>query len=252
MTTEKKVANEISGQIGEDSSQCDYADYPPESLAAYIDHTLLKKDATQEDVRKICDEAKKYRFAGVCVNPSYIRFVAGQLEGYPVIPCCVIGFPFGTQTPEAKKAEAQDAVKNGAKELDMVINIGAIKSKDWSLVERDVQAVVDAAKGKAGVKVILETGLLTDEEKVRACEICKLAGANFVKTCTGFAEGCATVEDIELMRKTVGQDMGVKASGGVRTYETAVKMIKAGANRLGATAGIAIISGPSDSSAEGY
>jgi len=228
------------------STEQNNAEYPPASLAAYIDHTLLKKDATLEDVRKICDEAKKYKFAGVCVNPCYIRFVAEQLEGYPVIPCCVIGFPFGAQTPEAKAAEAKDAVLNGARELDMVINLGAIKSKDWALVERDVKAVVDAADGKAGVKVILETGLLTDEEKVKACEICKLAGASFVKTCTGFADGCATVEDIELMRKTVGQDMGVKASGGVRTYETAVKMIKAGANRLGATAGIAIVSGPAD------
>ena len=239
----KLVTQEVMERSGGSVSQSACMDYSPASIASYIDHTLLKKDATAEDVRKICDEAKKYHFASVCVNPSYIRLAANQLEGYPVAPCCVIGFPFGTQTPEAKKAEAQDAILNGAKELDMVINIGAIKSRDWILVKRDVQAVVDAAKGKAGVKVILETGLLTDEEKVKACAICKLAGADFVKTCTGFADGSATVEDIQLMRATVGPDIGVKASGGVRTYETAVKMIKAGANRLGATAGIAIVSG---------
>jgi len=230
-------------------SQSACTEYTPASMASFIDHTLLKKDATIEEVRKICDEAKKHKFAGVCVNPNYIRFVAGQLEGSPVIPCCVIAFPFGSQTPEAKRAEAADAVLNGAKEIDMVINLGAVKCKDWLLVKRDIQAVVDAAKGKAGVKVILETGLLTDEEKVKSCAICKLAGASFVKTCTGFADGKATEEDIKLMRATVGPDMGVKASGGVRTYETALKMVKAGANRLGATAGIAIVSGPSESSA---
>ena len=219
-------------------------EFTPESLASYIDHTLLKPESSVEDVRKICNDAKKYKFASVCVNPSYIRFVASQLEGSSVTPCCTIGFPFGANTPEVKRIEAQEAVQNGARELDMVINIGAVKSNDWQLVERDVQAVVDAAKGKAGVKVILETGLLTDEEKVKACTVCKLAGADFVKTSTGFATGNATVEDIELMRATVGPDMGVKASGGIRTYESAVNMIKAGANRLGTSAGIAIVSGP--------
>jgi deoxyribose-phosphate aldolase len=244
----RRVTQEVLERVSGDSGQSVSKDYPPASLAAFIDHTLLKKDATVEEVRQICDEAKKHKFASVCVNPSYIRFAAEQLEGSSVIPCCVIAFPFGTQTPEAKKAEALDAIQNGAKEIDMVINIGAIKSKDWLLVKRDVEAVVDAAKGKAGVKVILETGLLTDEEKVRACAVCKMAGADFVKTCTGFADGSATVEDIELMRKTVGPDMGVKASGGIRTYETAISMIKAGATRLGASAGIAIISGPSGDS----
>jgi len=244
----KKVTQEILERCGRDAGLSACTDFEPASLAAYIDHTLLKPESSIEDVRKTCDEAKKYKFASVCVNPSYIRFVASQLEGTSVTPCCVIGFPFGTHTPEAKKAETLEAVKNGARELDMVINIGAIKSNDWHLVKRDIQAVVDAAKGKAGVKVIIETALLTDEEKVKACAVSKLAGAEFVKTCTGFAGGGATVEDIALMRATVGPEMGVKASGGVRTYETAVKMIKAGANRLGATAGIAIVSGPEDGS----
>lgn len=212
-------------------------------LASYIDHTLLKSDATIDDVRKICDEAKEYHFAGVCVNPSYIRFVAEQLEGSDVIPCCVVAFPFGTQTPEVKKCETLDAISNGAKEIDMVINVGAIKSGDWDLVTRDVDAVVSAAKGKAGVKVILETSLLTDEEKVKACAICKFVGADFVKTSTGYSSGGATVEDIALMRQTVGDEMGVKASGGVRTYEDAVKMIKAGASRIGTSAGVKIIAG---------
>jgi len=242
----KKVTQEIIANYGGGVTYSASADFAPASLAAYIDHTLLKPESSIEEVRKICDEAKKHKFASVCVNPSYIRFVASQLEGSGVTPCCVIGFPFGTHTPEAKKFEAQEAIQNGAKELDMVINIGAVKSNDWQLVKRDIQAVVEAAKGKAGVKVIIETALLTDEEKVKACAVSKIAGADFVKTCTGFAGGGATVEDIELMRKTVGPEMGVKASGGVRTYETAVKMIKAGANRLGATAGIAIISGPED------
>jgi len=217
----------------------------PESLAGYIDHTLLKSDACVEEIRKVCDEAKKYNFASVCVNPSYIRYVASQLEGSAVTPCCVIGFPFGTQTPEAKKSETLDAVGNGAKEVDMVINVGAIKSRDWNLVERDVGAVVEAARGKAGVKVILETCLLTDDEKEKACTICKQVGADFVKTSTGYSTGGATAEDVSLMRKTVGPDIGVKASGGIRTYEDAVTMIKAGANRLGASAGIKIIAGPS-------
>ena len=244
----KKVTQEVLARSGGGAaasySGADTA-FPPQSLASYIDHTLLKSDASLEDVRKVCDEAKKHQFYSVCVNPSYIKFVAGQLEGSGVKPCCVVGFPFGTQTPEAKHAETLDAICNGAKEIDMVINVGAIKNKDWHLVRRDVEAVVSAAKNKAGVKVILETCLLTDEEKVKACTICKLVGADFVKTSTGYSTGGATVEDISLMRQTVGPEMGVKASGGVRTYEDAVAMIKAGANRLGASAGVKIIAGPS-------
>lgn len=217
----------------------------PAELAAYIDHTLLKPEASQADVKKICDEAKEHHFASVCVNPSYTKFVAEQLAGSGVTPCCVVGFPFGTHTPEAKAAETAQAVAEGAGEVDMVLNVGAVKSGDWALVERDIAAVVNAAGDKAGVKVILETCLLTDEEKVHACEISKKAGAAFVKTSTGYSTGGATVHDVALMRKTVGPDMGVKASGGVRTYEDAAAMIEAGANRLGASAGVKIIAGPS-------
>lgn len=243
----KKVTEEVCARYDVAGSNAPVGDIPSASLASYIDHTLLKPEASIEDVRKVCDEAKKHQFASVCVNPSYIHFVADQLSGSGVVPCCVIGFPFGTHTPEAKKAEALDAVCNGARELDMVINVGAVKSKDWQLVKRDVETVVEAARGKAGVKVILETSLLTDEEKVRVCTICKLVGADFVKTSTGYSSGGATAEDVKLMRETVGPDMGVKASGGIRTYEDAVKMIHAGANRLGASAGIKIVAGPSGS-----
>lgn len=223
-----------------------------EKLAAYIDHTLLKPEATVADVKNICDEAKEHHFASVCVNPSYIKLVAEELKGSGVTPCCVAGFPFGTHTPEAKAAETAQAVADGALEVDMVINVGAIKSGDWALVERDIAAVVKAAH-PAGVKVILETSLLTDGEKVKACEISKKVGAAFVKTSTGYSTGGATAHDVALMRKTVGPDMGVKASGGVRTYEDAVAMIEAGANRLGASAGIKIIAGPGGAAAgNGY
>lgn len=213
------------------------------NLAAYIDHTLLKPEATAEDVKKLCAEAREHHFASVCVNPSYVKLAAEELRGSGVTACCVAGFPFGAHTPEAKAAETAQAVADGAGEVDMVINVGAVKSGDWDLVERDIAAVVKAA-GKAGVKVILETCLLTDGEKVRACEISKKAGAAFVKTSTGYSTGGATIHDVALMRKTVGPDMGVKASGGVRTYEDAVAMLEAGASRLGASAGVKIIAGP--------
>ena len=217
----------------------------PASLASYIDHTLLKPEATVADIEKICAEAREHRFASVCVNPSYIALVAKELSGTGVTPCCVVGFPFGTHTPEAKAAETAQAVAEGAREVDMVLNVGAAKSGDWDLVERDIAAVVKAAGGKAGVKVILETCLLTDEEKVKACQLSKKAGAAFVKTSTGYSSGGATAHDVALMRAAVGPDMGVKASGGVRTYEDAVAMIEAGASRLGASAGVKIIAGPS-------
>lgn len=242
----EKAAQEVLAQATDITTENADASYPPASLAKYIDHTLLKSDASVEDIRRVCDEAKKYRFASVCVNSSYIRFAAEQLKDSDVTPCCVIGFPFGTQTPETKKSETQDAVFAGAKEVDMVINVGAIKSGDWELVKRDVEAVVESAKGKAGVKVILETCLLTEDEKVKACIICKMAGAAFVKTSTGYSIGGATAEDVALMRKVVGPDMGVKASGGIRNYDDAVAMIKTGANRLGASAGIKIVSGESE------
>lgn len=214
----------------------------PADLAGYIDHTILKPEAGVADIKRICAEAREHRFASVCVNPSYIKLVAEELAGSGVTPCCVVSFPFGTHTPQAKAAETAEAVVNGAEEVDMVLNVGAVKSGDWALAERDIAAVVKAA-GTARVKVILETCLLTDEEKVRACEISKRAGAAFVKTSTGYSSGGATVHDVELMRRTVGPDMGVKASGGIRTYEDAVAMIRAGADRLGASAGIRIIGG---------
>ena len=218
-------------------------DLTPASLAKYIDHTLLKASATEEDIRRICDEAKKYHFASVCVNPSYIELAAGLLDGSGVTPCCVIAFPLGSTPPESKAHETADAIHNGAREVDMVINIGAAKSGNWQLVKNDIEAVVAAAEGRARVKVIIEACLLTDEEKVRACRAAKEAGADFVKTSTGFSTGGATVEDVRLMRQTVGPEMGVKASGGIRSYEDCVAMIRAGANRIGASAGVTIVSG---------
>ncbi|MBO8164120.1 MAG: deoxyribose-phosphate aldolase [Brevibacillus sp.] len=212
------------------------------NINKYIDHTLLKPDATAEMIDRLCSEAKQYDFASVCVNPTWVRRAAGNLAGSDVKVCTVIGFPLGATTPEAKAAETRDAVANGAGEVDMVLNIGALKSGDLELVKRDVAAVVEAA-GDALVKVILETGLLTDEEKVTACKLCVEAGAHYVKTSTGFGPGGATVEDITLMRKAVGPDFGVKASGGIRDRATALAMIEAGATRIGASAGIAIVNG---------
>ena len=214
-----------------------------ENLAQYIDHTLLKPDATEADIRRVCGEAAEYHFASVCVNPSYIALAAELLEGSGVTPCCVIAFPLGATTPAAKAAETAQAVLDGAKEVDMVINIGAVKSGRWNLVRRDIEGVVAAAGGRALVKVIIETCLLTDEEKVKACLAAKEAGADFVKTSTGFSTGGATADDVRLMRETVGPEMGVKASGGIRTREDCIRMIEAGATRIGASAGIQIVSG---------
>lgn len=239
----RQVTEEVVAKLSQDSAQTASADMSPSSLAKYIDHTLLKPQASQEQVRKICDEAKKYHFASVCVNPNYIEFVAQQLAGSGVAPCVVIGFPLGATTPEVKAEETNTVVMLGAKEVDMVVNIGAIKSGDWNLVKRDIEAVVNAARGRALVKVIIETCLLTDEEKVKVCTIAKLAGADFVKTSTGFSTGGATVEDVQLMRQTVGPHMGVKASGGVKDYAGAVAMIKAGATRLGTSSGAKIVEG---------
>jgi len=245
----RQVTEEVCSRIGSTSSPASAADdYSPATLAKYIDHTLLKPDASEDQVRKVCDEAKQYHFASVCVNPSYIKFVAEQLSGSGVAPCVVIGFPLGATTPEVKAEETNNVIMNGAKEVDMVINVGAIKSGNWALVKRDIEAVVAAAKGRALVKVIIETCLLTDEEKVKACTVSKLAGADFVKTSTGFSTGGATVEDVRLMRQTVGPVMGVKASGGVRDYDSAVAMIKAGATRLGTSNGVKIVSGAGEKS----
>ncbi|MDK2934927.1 MAG: deoxyribose-phosphate aldolase [Clostridiales bacterium] len=214
-----------------------------ENLEKFIDHTVLKPDATEQQVIKACEEAKTYGFASVCVNPHFVSLVKEQLQGSNVKVCTVVGFPLGATTTKVKVFETKDALANGAQEIDMVINVGAIKDKKYDLVEEDIKAVVDACKGKAIVKVILETCLLTDEEKVTACEIARKAGADFVKTSTGFSTGGATVEDVKLMRKTVGADMGVKASGGVRTYQTAKEMIEAGASRIGCSASISILEG---------
>ena len=240
----RQVTEEICSKYGAQTQTPAAGDgYTPADMAKYIDHTYLKPEASVNEIRKICDEAKKYHCASVCVNPSYIQYVAQQLEGSGVTPCCVIAFPFGTSTPEAKAFEASDAASKGAREIDMVINVGAIKSGDWLLVKRDIEGAVNAVKGRAKVKVIIEACLLTDEEKVKACTVAKLAGAAFVKTSTGYSTGGATVEDVRLMRETVGPEMGVKASGGVRTYDDAIAMLKAGANRLGCSSTMKIVSG---------
>jgi deoxyribose-phosphate aldolase len=210
-------------------------------LAAMIDHTLLKPEATAEQITKLCQEALQYQFKSVCINPFWVPLAAMLLKGSKVNICTVVGFPLGAIPAADKAHEVSEAVRNGATEVDMVINIGALKSGQYDVVVADIKAVVRAAKRKTVVKVILETGLLTDSEKVKACELCKQAGADFVKTSTGFGPGGATESDITLMRKTVGDKMGVKASGGIRNYETATAMIKAGANRIGASAGIAIV-----------
>ena len=218
-------------------------------LNRMIDHTILKPEATEAAVQKIIDEAKEYNFFSVCINPCWVAFASEQLADTDVAVCTVIGCPLGANTPEVKAYEAADAIKNGANEVDMVINIGALKSQQYDYVRQDIQGVVDAAKGKALVKVIIETALLTDEEKVKACELAKEAGADFVKTSTGFSTGGAKVADIRLMRETVGPDMGVKASGGVHNAEEALAMIEAGATRIGASTGVAIVSG---ATGEGY
>lgn len=218
----------------------DKTSFTKESLAAYMDHTLLKANASKEQILEICREAKQYHFASVCVNSYWIALVAKELKGTDISPCCVVGFPLGAMLTSAKVRETRDAVSAGAKEIDMVLNIGAVKSGDWDAVKEDI-AAVNAAKGSAKLKVILETCLLTDKEKVKACEISKETGADFVKTSTGFSVGGATAADVALMRRTVGEDMGVKASGGIRTLEDALDMIEAGASRLGVSAGVKIV-----------
>lgn len=205
-----------------------------------IDHTLLKQDATSEEIKKLCKEALEYNFASVCVNPANVELAAKILNGSLVKVCTVIGFPLGANTTKIKVLEAKDAVENGATEVDMVINIGRLKDKDYDYVKKDIEAVVNEVKGKALIKVIIETCLLTDEEKVIACRLASEAKADFVKTSTGFSTGGATPFDVKLMRETVGENMGVKASGGIRTSEDAKELIKNGANRIGASASIKI------------
>ncbi|RSK25621.1 deoxyribose-phosphate aldolase [Bacillus sp. HMF5848] len=212
------------------------------TLAKMIDHTALKPQTTKEEIVRLCEEAKQYNFASVCVNPTWIVTAAAALKGTDVDVCTVIGFPLGANTPETKAFETKDAIEKGATEIDMVINIGALKDGNETLVEQDIRAVVEAANGTL-VKVIIETCLLTEEEKVKVCQLAVKAGAHFVKTSTGFSTGGATVEDIALMRKTVGPDIGVKASGGVRSLEDAEAVIEAGATRIGASSGVAILQG---------
>ncbi|OZM57749.1 deoxyribose-phosphate aldolase [Lottiidibacillus patelloidae] len=213
------------------------------NIEKYIDHTALKADIKHEDIKKLCEEAKTYGFYSVCVNPTWVATCRELLKGSNVEICTVIGFPLGATTPETKAFETKNAIENGATEVDMVINIGALKDGNDQLVLDDIRAVVGEARGKALIKVIIETSLLSQEEKIRACQLSVQAEADYVKTSTGFSTGGATVEDIKLMREVVGPEIGVKASGGVRDKESAEAMIAAGATRIGASTGVAIMEG---------
>ena len=211
------------------------------NLASYIDHTLLKPEAKKSDVLKICDEAVTYNFFSVCVNACHVKTVADAVAGSEVKVTAVVGFPLGATTSATKAFEANEAIENGANEIDMVINVGALKEHQYDIVKNDIKAVVDAIDRRALLKVIIETCLLTAEEKIKACELSVEAGADYVKTSTGFSTGGATAEDILLMRRVVGPNIGVKASGGIRDYETAMAMVEAGATRLGTSQSIAIV-----------
>ena len=211
-------------------------------IAAMIDHTLLKPDATQDQIAQLCYEARKHGFAAVCVNPAHVKLCAQLLKGSPVHICTVVGFPLGATPPEVKAYEAQQALDDGATEVDMVINIGALKSKDYALVERDIASVARTCHaGGAILKVIIEAALLSDEEKVIACQLAKTAGSDYVKTSTGFGPGGATLSDVALMRRSVGPELGVKAAGGIGSFEEAKAMVAAGATRIGASAGVKIL-----------
>ena len=211
------------------------------SIAAYIDHTLLKQDAAAPQIDRLCAEAAQYHFASVCVNPWYVPRCVKNLQGTGVKVCTVVGFPLGATTTESKVFETLQAVRSGAEEIDMVMNVCAMKSGNTRAIEQEIQALAAAVEGHAILKVILETCLLTEEEKILACQIAKRAGADYVKTSTGFSTGGATVADVALMRRTVGPEMGVKAAGGIRDYAAAKAMLDAGATRIGASAGIAIV-----------
>jgi len=231
-------ADRISTGIGLEENTFD------PDLARMIDHTLLRPDATQKEIEKLCAEAKQYRFASVCINPSNVKLCAELLRDTDVKVCTVIGFPLGATSSAAKAFETDRAIKDGAREVDMVINVGMLKSGEYKYVEEDILSVVSAAHSFGVLtKVIIETGLLTDEEKVKACMLAKHGGADFVKTSTGFVKGGATVGDIALMRKVVGPELGVKASGGVRSQEDALALIASGADRIGASASVKIVTG---------
>ena len=242
-----RIAEEIYKKIEQENNGSSNVINNHEDLASLIDHTILKPDATKSDIEKVCKEAREYKFKSVCVNTHYVTLVSSLLKGSGVDTCCVVGFPLGASSTRAKVDETYDAIKNGANEIDMVINIGALKSGDWNTVKRDIEGVVNASRNRALVKVILETALLNDEEIIKACTIAKMAGADFVKTSTGFAKGGATEEDVSLMRKVVGPKMGVKASGGIRDTEKARAMIRAGANRIGASSSVDIVLGTKSS-----
>lgn len=212
------------------------------NIAQMIDHTLLKPDATQDQIAQLCYEARKYGFAAVCVNPTHVKLCSQLLQGTSVHVCTVVGFPLGATPPEVKAYETQQAIDDGATEVDMVINIGALKSKDYALVERDIATVAHTCHASGAIlKVIIEAALLTDEEKVIACQLAKAASADFVKTSTGFGPGGATVQDVGLMRRAVGPEMGIKAAGGIKSFQDAEAMVAAGATRIGASAGIKIV-----------
>lgn len=215
-------------------------------IASYIDHTILKANATKAAVIKICNEAKQYKFASVCVNSYWVSTVSKELRDSKVNTCTVVGFPLGAMSTKAKAYEAKQAIEDGATEIDMVINIGELKEKNYKVVENDIREVKKAC-GTNLLKVIIETCLLTDEEKVTACELAVKAGADYVKTSTGFSTGGATIADVKLMRNTVGQKLGVKASGGIHSYQEALAMVKSGASRIGASAGIKIVKGEKNS-----
>lgn len=246
-----KVGEVVSAGASRLTSQLGNIPEDPD-IAGMIDHTLLKPDATADQIAQLCYEARKFEFASVCINPTHVKLCAELLQGTQVKVCTVIGFPLGASSPEVKAFEAQTALKDGATEIDMVLNIGALKAGDLTQVARDIHEVVKVGHGAGAiVKVIIETSLLNDEEKVTACLLAKEAGADFVKTSTGFSGGGATVEDINLMRRVVGPEMGVKASGGVRDFEDAQNMVKAGATRLGASAGVKIVQGQLESNGNG-
>lgn len=221
-------------------------------LAKYIDHTLLKADATEEQIEKLCQEAAEYNFKSVCINPAFVVKSKELLKDSDSLVCTVIGFPLGANATEVKVFEAQQAVKDGADEIDMVINISRAKDGDWAYVLEEIKAVVGAVDESITTKVIIETSLLTDDEKRKASEVVKESGADFVKTSTGFSTGGATLADVKLMREAVGPDLGVKASGGVSNYDEAIAMIEAGATRIGASKGIAIVSGTPSTSNDDY
>ncbi len=238
-----KLENQETGKPGNSSKPVSSSGMSQAELAGYIDHTLLKPEAVESQFEQLCNEAVAYKFKSVCVNSSWVPYVAKKLRGSGVIVCSVIGFPLGGMDTRSKAFEARSAIASGATELDMVINVGALKSGNIKLVEEDIRAIKRACRSTTLLKVILETGLLTDAEKILACEIARKAGADFVKTSTGFSGSGATVQDVALMRKIVGPSMGVKASGGIKTFDQAVALINAGANRLGCGTSIAVITG---------